>query len=166
MVPKSKEFCSFHGENPAQPCWDENLELAPWKFTSEAFETFPQTSNAVPTPGIPSKNPRTLQPAQFCDPNPWMGKTPFLMIYYLHRIPKTFKVPLKPELGHPFLQDNPEFFIELMKGEGWFHPRLYNAVDSPFTSWRPKFPKHSKASAAGNELKVEGFQGAWTVLEK
>lgn len=61
MVPKSKEFCSFHGESPAQPRWDEILGLAPWKSTSEAFETFPQTSSAVPTPGIPSKTPQDSQ---------------------------------------------------------------------------------------------------------
>lgn len=61
MAPKSKEFCSFHGENPAQPPWDEILGLAPWKSTSEAFETFPETRSAVPTPGITSKTPRTSQ---------------------------------------------------------------------------------------------------------
>lgn len=142
--------------------WDWPHENPP----PEEFETFPLKSSAVPTPGIPSKTPKTSQPAQFHYPNPWMGKTAFLMIYYLHRIPNTSKVPLKPQLGHPFLQDKPESFIELKKGEGWFNPRHYNAVDSPFTSWRPKFPMHSQASAAENELKVEDFQGAWAVLEK
>lgn len=79
MVPKSKEFCSFHGEKPAQVHWDEILGLAPWKSNSEAFETFPQTSSAVPTTEIPSKTPRTSKPAQLYDLNTWMGKTPSLL---------------------------------------------------------------------------------------
>lgn len=140
-----------------------NPGIGPMEIHLRVIWDLPRNKECCANPRDHQQDPQDIPSSQFLDPNAWMGTAPFLMIYITcteSQIP--LKAP-KAIAGTPlFLQDKPESFIELKKGEGWFNPSWF----SPFTPWSPKFPMHSSASAAGNELRVEDFQGAWILLEK